>query len=116
MAFRVIEAGSELGGGGYVLPVSGTVDGGAPVAAPGGADGRAAQAGVGSAPLAVQPAWGWGLAPARLGGGEETTAALTELPQNPALYTARQQDAVRRDLGVEIGDYMVYQPRPFVGR
>lgn len=78
-----------------------------------GTDGRVATAGAPSDEPPEQAAWGFGYAPAapRL----SAAAALTLLPENPRGYTARQQDAVRRDLGDAIGDYPSYAPDPHAG-
>lgn len=117
MRFRVIEPAAEVAAGGYVLPAGagrvGEMAGARPVAAPADADGRVAQAGM-AASMVEQPAWGWGLAPVRLADGETPAGALTALPENPSFYTVRQQDAVRRDLSPQIGDYLGYAPEPFV--
>jgi hypothetical protein len=58
-----------------------------------------------------QAPWGWGLAPARP--LEPVEHALTDLPADPVGYSARQQDAVRRDIAVQLGSYLDYEPVPF---
>ena len=68
----------------------------------------------GDAAATAQPMWGWGDAPAVLTGGGDVATALTGLPSNPTLYTARQQDAARRDIAARLGSYAEYQPEPFV--
>ncbi len=92
--------------GNYVTGTAAARDAGA-VAVPRGNDGRP-----GSCAPAEQAAWGWGLAPAAR---EPADRALTDLPANPVGYCARQQDAARRDLGREIGEYGAYRPEPFAG-
>ena len=76
------------------------------VATPRGADGRPA-----SIVAEEQAPWGWGLAPARP--VEPVERALTDLPSDPAGYSARQQDAARRDVAEQVGSYLDYEPVPF---
>jgi hypothetical protein len=76
------------------------------VAAPQGHDGRPA-----SIVAEEQAPWGWGLAPARP--VEPVERALTDLPTEPAGYSARQQDAVRRDIAERLSSYLDYEPVPF---
>lgn len=83
---RVIDPAAGVARGGYVTP-----DGGV-----------------------AQTAWGWDATAAAPSGGEDVVAALTHLPSNPTLYTARQQDAVRRDLAARLGTYEEYRPQPFI--
>jgi len=112
-----------LGIQGYVLPddgngqdstvaLAGREPLSAPVALPGGGDGRAADAGSAPAVTVTQPAWGWGLAPAA--GPEPADELLTDLETDADGYCARQQTAVRRDQGERLGDYARYEPRAFV--
>jgi hypothetical protein len=44
---------------------------------------------------------------------EPVERALTDLPSDPAGYSARQQDAVRRDIAERLGSYRDYEPVPF---
>jgi hypothetical protein len=44
---------------------------------------------------------------------EPVERALTDLPSDPAGYSARQQDAVRRDIAEQLGSYLDYEPVPF---
>jgi hypothetical protein len=76
------------------------------VAAPQGDDGRPA-----SIVAEEQAPWGWGLAPARP--VEPVERALTDLPSDPAGYSARQQDAVRRDIAARLDSCLDYEPVPF---
>lgn len=120
MEHRVIEPSEVLAGAGYALPGGAARSGDdAPTALPHGAGSGdealdALHAGI-APPPSVQPAWGWGEEPARPPRAETAASALTDLPANPALYTARQQDAVRRDVGARLGNYVDYQPEPFAG-
>jgi hypothetical protein len=76
------------------------------VAVPRGDDGRPA-----TIVAEEQAPRGWGLAPARP--REPVERALTDLPSDPAGYSARQQDAVRRDIAEQLGSYLDYEPVPF---
>ena len=121
MEHYVVDPRASLAGDGYALPAGGAGGGAndAPAALPrlDGTDGAAIAApGAAMAPDAgAQPPWGWGTAPARVPHGETPAEALTDLPTNPTLYTARQQDAVRRDVAGGLGAYAAYSPEPFVG-
>jgi hypothetical protein len=44
---------------------------------------------------------------------EPVERALTDLPSDPAGYSARQQDAARRDVAEQLGSYLHYEPVPF---
>jgi hypothetical protein len=77
------------------------------VAAPRGDDGRPA-----SIVVEEQAPWGWGLAPAQP--LEPVARALTDLPSDPAGYSARQQDATRRDIAERLGSYLDYEPVPWL--
>lgn len=79
-------------------------------------DGASNGADDGASNATLQPAWGWGAAPAYPTDGTDTATAITRLPSNPTLYTARQQDAARRDIAARLGTYAEYWPEPFVSR
>jgi len=89
----------------YVMGTAGQRLAGA-VAVPRGDDGRPA-----SIVAEEQAPWGWGLAPARA--LEPVERALTDLPADPVGYSARQQDAVRRDIAQRLSSYRDYEPVPF---
>src|SRR5437879_12238017 len=59
-----------------------------------------------------QAPWGWGLAPAQA--LEPVERALTDLPADAVGYSARQQDAVRRDIAARLGSYLDYEAVPYV--
>jgi hypothetical protein len=44
---------------------------------------------------------------------EPVERTLTDLPADPVGYSARQQDAVRRDIAEQLGSYLDYEPVPF---
>lgn len=122
MEHYVVDPGASLAGDCYALPASGVGEsgmGGAPTALPrmDGTDGEEiALPGAAMTPdKGAQPPWGWGAAPARALHGAAPAEALTDLPTNPQLYTARQQDAVRRDVAARLGAYAEYSPESFVG-
>jgi hypothetical protein len=98
-------------------------------------DGTIAHAGAAGAIPEEQRPWGWGYEPAMP--DEDVDDELTQLPMQPAGYNVRQQDAARRDVGLELlrGDgvrrsvapalditggtipagYLGYAPAPFAG-
>jgi hypothetical protein len=100
-----------------------------------GPDGRVAHAGAAGAVPQEDTPWGWGYDPAM--SDEPVEQELTRLPMIPSGYTVRQQDAGRRDVGLELlrgegvrlgvapaqdtsGDsrpvgYVGYAPAPFAG-
>jgi hypothetical protein len=118
MRYRVIDPGGGvptyalpggLGDDGFVAlprPSPETAD-----AALRGTDGRVAAAGVAGDRPSEQVPWGFGFAPAQPDG--PATEALTLLVMNPAGFTVRQQDAVRRDVGRLLADAVSYAPLPF---
>ncbi len=115
----VIAPRAALAGDGYALPSDADgVHGATALPRVDGAEGSdvagSADRGATQPPVSgTQPPWGWGAAPARTPPGETAAQALTDLPTNPALYTARQQDAARRDVAGRLGCYAEYSPEPF---
>src|SRR5579885_2757794 len=93
----VVAPRAALAGDGYALPAGGAGEPGATalprVDATEDAEGAGSvERGATQPPTGgAQPPWGWGAALARTSRGESPARALTDLPTNPALYTARQQ-------------------------
>lgn len=120
--FRVVEPSQCVPN--YVVP--GALDhsrevttpaafGGIADAALAGTDGRAATAGVPSMTPSEQAPYGWGFVRAAPDPGETPAGVLTTMLSDPLGYSARQQDAVRRDQGDGLVDYASYAPVPFAG-
>ncbi len=94
--------------GNYIVDAEAARDAGAVARPTGEGDGRAA-----SIDDTAQASWGWGADPARA--TRPVADAARDLETDPTAFSQREQGAVRRDLGPEIGAYADYEPRPFVG-